>query len=280
MFTPPRHTTPDRRLENPMKKIRREVPSTLQSKPLYPFNPLPQHAKIIAERRNHPRFKRDCANVKFYAIDNIPTKCASDLWWRENETSDTRNYKKLPNGVSVKLFRFSIKESGELVCGPNDVGEKYSHGAMVDYDDVFAVGEFGADKQGNILYVSNRTGHYCVPPESLSERVYPYLIDVLGYTLEQIQAFYEGTYTHGEIIDGATVIAYSCNPVGETFVYPSTGRIENFGQTTSSNQAAVNVSPPASPKSPSFSAFYQNGVYQTSSYANFSSSSSWVYSTP
>ncbi len=275
MFTPPRHQTPDRGLENPIKKIRREVLSTLQSKPLYSFNPLPQHAQKIAEKRICPkRF-----NVKFYTIESIPKKCAQDLFWQD-ETSDPRNYKKLPNGVHVKLFRFIIKESGELACGANCIGEEYSHGAMVDYAAVFAAGEFGADKQGNILYVSNRTGHYCVPPESLAERVYPYLIDILGYTLEQIQAFYEGAYTHAGILDGETVIAHSCNPVGETFVYPSTGRIEDFGQATSNNQTAVNASPPASPQRPSFSAFYQNGVNQTSSYANFSSSSSWVYSTP
>ncbi|MBP9726059.1 MAG: hypothetical protein KBD83_01145 [Gammaproteobacteria bacterium] len=274
MFTPPRHQTLDRGLENSAKRIR--IEEVTSKNRLYPFNPSPQDAKRIADRRRDPRFNDKCSKVKFYKIDDIRKKCADDSNFLKNKTSDTRDYKELPNDVCVKLFRFVITEIGELVCGSNNEAEEYSHGAMVDYAAVFAAGEFGADKQGNILYVSNRTGHYCVPPESLSERVYPYLIDILGYTLEQIQAFYEGAVAHGEIIDGEAVITHSCSRVGEKFAYSSTGRIEGFGQATSSNHTAVAVSLPASsPKSRSSSALYQqNRVNQGSA------NSSLGYRTP
>ncbi|MCD8500272.1 MAG: hypothetical protein LRY43_04550 [Gammaproteobacteria bacterium] len=157
---------------------------------------------------------------------------------------DERTVKKLPGATEVKLFRFVITDTAQLRLGPNQDFEYYSHGSMANGGGVFAAGEMGFDQTGKLRYVSNTTGHYRVPQESLLYVLYPYLMDQYNYSLEDIQSLYQGTWTRSQE-DNEDESEYSCELVGERFDYTQCLAIisVNDKQNITENPASIYSTP-------------------------------------
>lgn len=184
--------------------------------PLYAFDPSDNDKEKIEQRKLAARYSQKEENAKkcFFKIDQIAQKL-NDF---SRDKYDIRNYKELFDRTIVKLFRFVLTQKLELILGPNEDYEYYSHGNMADGGCVFAAGEFGFDQTGKLRYVSNTTGHYRVPQDCLLYVLYPYLMDEYGYSLEDIQSLHQGTWTRSPE-DAAHESQYSCDLVGETFHY-------------------------------------------------------------
>lgn len=185
---------------------------------VYAYNPSEETKKQIEKLQAVAARSMKSKRNTFRTIKEILSelnetyKCQAEL----SLDLSIRVYRWMPNDMVVKLFRFVITPLGHLICGSNEVDELCSHGAMAGENaPIVAAGEFGfyydAEKQGFCLgYVSNRTGHYRIPPETLTEVVYPYLIDIEGYSVEEIRQLYQGTHVGNTVND---------SKVGDSFVY-------------------------------------------------------------
>ena len=95
-----------------------------------------------------------------------------------------------------------------MVCGQNYPEEAYSHENLADGDGVFAAGEFGFNTSGTLRYVSNRTGHYRVPPIVLIKVVLPCL-EAHGCTVDVLRTLYVDKYSNNQAESGEPAQLFS-----------------------------------------------------------------------
>ena len=152
---------------------------------LYHFNPSKLDSLSINQRKLDARYEDNVtkAKKKRLMFEELSTDAS-----KAKDSFDDRETLVLP-GDTVNLYRFVILRNGRMVCGQNYQDEAYSHENLADGDGVFAAGEFGFNTSGSLRYVSNRTGHYCVPPKVLSTIVLPCL-EAHDCTVEDLEQLY------------------------------------------------------------------------------------------
>ena len=96
----------------------------------------------------------------------------------------------------ITLYRFIVTVEGQLICATNNPDfEEYSHSSMVERADtehapyLLAAGELGLNELGKLTFVSNRTGHYRIPLETLRGILLPCL-EAHGFSVEDLQQLY------------------------------------------------------------------------------------------
>lgn len=167
--------------------------------PIHPYNPndtdrqaiqaneLRRKAKKIKKAHKGKTLKQVCDEAINLSNTN---KWPSIEEFKTNGRYDDTDFQ-VVNGSLVKLFRFVITPEKGLVCDENDRGP-VTHGLMTAYvsagdsdthlgdNPVCAAGEFGINAAGKVVYANNKTGHYRVPKETLTETVLPYLGQLLA----------------------------------------------------------------------------------------------------
>lgn len=150
------------------------------------FNPQRKKARTRKKAHQTKTLKQICDEAKKLSIDNK----WPNIEEIETDCRYTVNDFKVVNGSLIKLFRFVISPEKGLVCDSNE-RESVDHGLMTAYESeddytsegnlpVCAAGEFGVNSQGKLVYANNKTGHYRVGLETLTDTVLPYLGQLLG----------------------------------------------------------------------------------------------------
>lgn len=143
---------------------------------LYSYAPSQHDRRTIERRKMHPQFALNCKKLQRLSYEEA-SRSAIGHKDKPGYISNCfdEEYNVLQNGVHVKLFRFVITAQGELICGSSLPDEYYSHEQLASGGLVIAAGEFGFNEKGHLLYINNKTGHYRVPYEVISDVVFPYM---------------------------------------------------------------------------------------------------------
>lgn len=204
----PRESSPSKRQDS---QITEEIKLGSEELPLtlYNFNPSEENRKAIQGRKLHPQYKNlvEEAINKRLRFDELSDKSKNSSNDRDEFDIQQRDMRSF-SGVDVTLYRFVILRNGRMVCGDNYEGEARSHENLADCDGVLAAGEFGFDTSGCIRYVSNRTGHYRVPPEVLSKVVLPCL-EAHGCTVDVLRTLYVDKYSNNQAESGEPAQLFS-----------------------------------------------------------------------
>jgi len=112
-----------------------------------------------------------------------------------SSSSDKRQTLNL-GGSDIMLYRFIVTVEGQLICATNNPDfEEFSHISIANRSNtedapyLLAAGELGFDHSGKLTFVSNRTGHYRIPSETLHTVLLPCL-ECHGYSVEDLQQLY------------------------------------------------------------------------------------------
>ena len=204
----PRESSPSKLQES---QITEEIKLGSEELPLtlYNFNPNEENREAIQDRKRHPQYKNlvEEAINKRLRFDELSDKSKNSSNDRDEFDIQQRDMRSF-SGVDVTLYRFVILRNGRMVCGDNYEEEARSHENLADCDGVLAAGEFGFDTSGCIRYVSNRTGHYRVPPEVLSKVVLPCL-EAHGCTVDVLRTLYVDKYSNNQAESGEPAQLFS-----------------------------------------------------------------------
>lgn len=145
-----------------------------QTVQLYSYAPSEEDRKKIEQRKMHPQFALNCERLQRLTYEEASLSAVGHRD-KPSHFFDSEDYTVVQDNAVVKLFRFVITEQGQLICGSSLPYEYYSHEQLASGGLVIAAGEFGFNEKGELLYINNKTGHYRVPYEVISDVVFPYM---------------------------------------------------------------------------------------------------------